>query len=188
MAFVLLIAGLQGVITMTILNSPRRHPKARRCFHRAFFQWLNANQSRFLTPPFQRIKRTDRLFTFTMPGLNPLLSFGLSTWEIGVHVEYQGVWWDTLIYFESNPKAVADGYLCTLCDAEFQKIYPSREALWIEHDFEPFLDWVNKELTSTRWLALDGALNEATWAKLVDQPDPESAINFPVWIDSGCKS
>ena len=155
--------------------------EARRRFHRCFLRWLYANQARFITPPFQIIKRTDRFLTFTIPGLNPALSFCLSTWELGAHVEWQSIWWDALVFFESSPEATLNGYICHLCEVEGRTTYPSREALWIAHDFEPFLEWVNTELTPTRWLVLNGEADAGTWARLANEPDPESAFNLPVW-------
>lgn len=62
------------------MTSPRRPRIARRRFHHAFFQWLHENQSQFLTAPLQLVKRTDRCLEFTIPGLNPVLSFTLTTW------------------------------------------------------------------------------------------------------------
>ena len=164
---------------MTKISSPR---KARRRFHRAFIQWLHDNQSRFLTAPFQIIKRTDNFLVLTIPGLNPALSFGLSTWELGIHVEWQNTRWDSLVFFESLPEAVSDGYICRLYYADERITYPHREALWIDQDFEPFLEWVNTELTPTRWLALSEA-NSSTWAELVSQPNPEAKTTVPVWFE-----
>ncbi len=115
-----------------------------------------------MTAPPRLVKRTDRCLEFTIPGLNPVLSFTLTTWELGVHVEWQGVWWDALVFFECCPEAVADGYICHICDSEDRKTYSSREALWIEHDFELFLEWVN--------------------TKLVNEPNPEAMITVPVWL------
>ena len=82
------------------MTSSRSPHIARRRFHRAFFQWLHENKSQFLTAPFRLVKRTDRCLEFRIPGFNPIFSFTLTTWELGVHVEWQGVWWDALVFFE----------------------------------------------------------------------------------------
>ena len=164
---------------MTSTSYPRI---ARSWFHRAFFQWLHENQSRFLTAPLRLVKRTDRCMEFTIPGLNPGLSFTLTTWVLGVHVEWQGVWWDALVFFECCPEAVADGYICHLCDSEDRKIYSSREALWIEHDFELFLEWVNTKLAPSHWLNLHGELNACTWAELANDSNPKAIANERVWL------
>jgi hypothetical protein len=164
------------------LHSHQHTVNVRRRFHRTFFSWLQDNQSRFVTPPFHLINRTDCFMTFNIEDLNPAISFGLSRWELGVHVHWQGVYWDSLIYFESLPKAVAGAYKCNFCELESHKTYHSREELWIDHDFEPFLDWVNTELTQKHWLALSGTADNSTWANLVKEPDPTSSFNVPVWI------
>lgn len=162
--------------------SPSHPHRFRRRLHRTFLRWLHDNQSLFITPPFRIIKRTDRFLAFTIPGLNPALSFGLSTWELGVHVEWQNTWWDALVFFESWPEAVSEGYICTFCESDGRITYPSREALWINHDFEPFLEWVNTELTRTRWLALYGKPDHSTWAELVSEPNPEALVTVPIWL------
>jgi len=171
------------------MTSPRHFPKVRSRIHRTFFQWLHDNQSRFLTAPPCLGKRTDRCLGFTIPGLNSVLSFSLTKYELGVHVEWQGEWWDALIFFESCPEAVANGYVCHLCESDSQKtslskIYPSREALWIAHEFEPFLEWVNTKLVPAHWLALYGEANSGTWVKLVSEPNSEAMITVPVWNKS----
>lgn len=163
------------------MNNLKKPLKVRRRFHRAFFQWLHKNQYRFLTPPFRLIERTDRYISFTIEGLNPALSFGLSTWELGVHVDWQGSYWDSLIFFETWPISVSGNYLCALCKPEYIETFASREALWFDHTFEPFLEWVNAELTQKHWLTLDCSPKSSTWAHLESEPNPQSALNVPVW-------
>lgn len=160
-----------------------RLPKIRRRFHRAFLKWLTANQSRFVTPPFRIIKRTDRQMRLTIPGLHPALSFDLSDWDLGLIVEWQGIYWDSIIYFEAYPVAIDGGYHCSLCDAEHQKLYASKETLWIEHAFESFLEWVNTELVTARWLAICGGPEcGVTWVEFVEQPNQDAVATVPVWL------
>jgi hypothetical protein len=53
-------------------------------------------------------------------------------------------------------------------------VYPSREALWRDHLFEPFLDWCNGVLANAQWLALHRTTGGgATWAKLIDDSEVE---------------
>jgi hypothetical protein len=178
---------LQIITWNFTMISVRRLHKVRRRFHRAFFRWLHANQSRFLTPQFRVISRTDRFITFTILGLDPILTFGLSTWELGIHVEWKDAYWDSLAYFECWPNVVSEGYICDLCEVEKPKYYISREALWIDHVFEPFLEWVNTELTSFRYLALFGEPGESTCAELVSKTnldlDLEGGIIRPIWLE-----
>jgi hypothetical protein len=56
-------------------------------------------------------------------------------------------------------------------------IFPSREALWTDHLFEPFLKWVNEKLAPARWLGIFRMSDEgATWAELMRE---ESAMEEP---------
>jgi hypothetical protein len=43
--------------------------------------------------------------------------------------------------------------------------WPTREALWQDQLFEPFLKWVNERLAPATWLRLYGTKG-GTWAKL----------------------
>ncbi len=49
-----------------------------------------------------------------------------------------------------------------------RKVYPTRETLWCDHMFEPFLKWVNEKLAPARWLQLSCTGDRgASWAKLI---------------------
>lgn len=167
-------------------TTPRRPRKARSRIQRAFLRWLHDNHSRFLTAPPQLVKHTDHHLMLTIPGLNPAVSLTL-TWELGFHVTWDGQSWDSLIFFEAYPLLTADGYICHLCQPEGRKTYPNREALWIDHEFEDCLNWVNSELINSRWLALYEGEHQGlnvwmTWARLIDEPDLEAKVNLPVWV------
>jgi hypothetical protein len=55
-----------------------------------------------------------------------------------------------------------------MCYPEAQKLYPSREALWRDHTFEPFLEWVNDKLVKAKWIGLYATENKGcTWGKLL---------------------
>ena len=67
---------------------------------------------------------------------------------------------DALSKFEGHKR-----YGCQLC-TEATQHWPSREALWIDHLFEPFLKWVNEQLRPPLEIQLYGTLNSVTWAEL----------------------
>lgn len=54
---------------------------------------------------------------------------------------------------------------CALCRPDGVRHYPTRQALWADHSFEPFLEWCQEQLAVGRWLALyeydDGGCTEA---------------------------
>jgi hypothetical protein len=156
-------------------------PKMRRCIQKTFATWQAKQAEQFLVP-LHFLKRTDRCLDFCFKGLNPALTIFLS-WEIGVGVDWQGENWDFLIFFETVPEHKADGYHCSLCIDEYAQItYSSREDLWQDHLFQPFLEWFNEYLVPARWLGLYKTDDKGcTWAKLLNEPDPEAFQLLPVW-------
>ena len=58
---------------------------------------------------------------------------------------------------------------CSLCEQEGKhRIFPTLEALWLDHLFRPLEDWINTKLGAAWAVALyrtDGG--GATWARLV---------------------
>ena len=87
--------------------------------------------------------------------------------------------WDGLACFEGNPVRSGKGWVCSDCrdyqaglvsdDPEFKKltVYQDRHDCWSRHMFEMFLQWVNENLASSKWLELYRNPKEATWAVLV---------------------
>jgi len=71
---------------------------------------------------------------------------------IEVHVEWDGEGFDIVWENEVSVKKGAGGYYCAQCLPDHAKSYPSREALWIEHVFEPFANWMNHTLARTNFL------------------------------------
>jgi hypothetical protein len=61
-------------------------------------------------------------------------------------------------------------------------MFVSREALWIDHLFEPFLEWVNERLSKANWLRVscfdDGG---ATWAELV-RGNEDNSVASPTTV------
>ena len=104
--------------------------------------------------------------TFTFEGITPSLEITL-THDIGVHAMKNGEWWDALLFFEARPVKTEEGYICRYCKPEYIHPYPTRKALWIDHMFEPFLDWVNGTLPQMQWLSLSQTeCGGARWAEL----------------------
>jgi hypothetical protein len=119
---------------------------------------------------------------FTIPELNPALSFKLSfdstCCSLFPQVEWQGKWRDTPIGFESALAGSPGSYYCDHCLEEGRKTYFSKEEFWIGHDFEPFLEWVNTSLTQANWLVIDNCDN----ARMLSEPSPKAEFNIPLWI------
>lgn len=153
----------------------RKQPKVRRRIHRAFLKWLQENRHHFLVP-IDIKHRTDRTIELSFAGYHPCLSACLSSWCINVPAIWQGQCWDLLCSFESSPSPVTGGYHCLLCSPENRRIFSSRDALWTNEVFEPFLNWVNETLAPANWIVLYDS-EGATTAKLC-AVQPEARANF----------
>ena len=142
---------------------------------RAFVRWFRENRSRFAVP-VRLTKITTAGILLTFPDHPDCLCAWLSRFELLVSVNWKGVCWDRLIDLDAWPEPVPSGYRCALC-MDFVRIWPTREAIWQDHLFDPFLLWVNEKLAHSSQLLLYGRPGETTWAKLVDANDssPESA-------------
>lgn len=102
-----------------------------------------------------------------------------------------GECWDLVESHEAGAVASASGYFCTLCVLEARVFYPSREALWRDHLFETFLEWVNDKLLKARWIGIYGSHEiGGTWVKLLtDRPEHEreqdgEGVVVPLWNDA----
>ncbi|WP_427500904.1 hypothetical protein ACQE3E_17755 [Methylomonas sp. MED-D] len=154
-----------------------------RQFQQAFFAWLAINQSRFVTPPFEMVNEGCRIVRFTMPGLHRAFVFSLHARGISMGYEWQGIHW-TLKMFEAFPIATDGGYLDGLClDDDCLILYPSCELLWTECVFEPFLAWVNCELTPPSWLARHPLARPLTKAHFINHPDTSWRVILPIWTN-----
>lgn len=75
-----------------------------------------------------------------------------------------------LINLDAYVKPTHVGYQCELCLAEHgssARTFTSKEALWQDHLFEPFLQWVNKELAPANWLLISGTDDGSTATRLM---------------------
>jgi hypothetical protein len=108
-------------------------------------------------------------------GIPPALRPVLSRWSIDTYVEWQDLFWDILLCLDAVPRNVTGGYICECCPPENRTLFPDRPALWRDHLFEPFLDWVNTELAPATILGLyKSPGGGVTWAKLVRSDEVES--------------
>jgi len=119
---------------------------------RIFKQWLAENRIRFTYPPWiSQIKR--RGFEIRFNGVSPHISgwIGRTGGNIVVAVQYHRECIDIIADLDVYEAMTADGqYFCSLCVEPIR--YKSREELWIQHSFEPLLEWVNSEFTASAWL------------------------------------
>ena len=186
--------------------------KVRPRIQRAFISWF-AEKYQQISVPIRIGRRTRRSIEFEFPLANSLITATLTSsvkgcrfstilCEINIALTWQGECWDLLACFEAIPERTNTGYVCSLCDPELcwpepRAIYQSREHLWRDHLFEPFLEWVNNKLTKALWIQVGGEMGSYTYAKLLDslpdsqglngdcQPDSQ-IIGNPMYISDSC--
>jgi len=157
--------------------NPNRKKLPRPRIQRAFMGWFSQNRTRF-TVPVRLIKITAEEIVLTFPQHPDCLSAGLSRQSLNVSVDYEGICWDLLISLDSYPTLLPGmGYRCD-SHVDIAKIWPTRDAVWQDMLFEPFLEWVNKRLANSSCVSLHGRPGESTWARLShmdnQSPDPTS--------------
>jgi hypothetical protein len=149
------------------------------CIQRAFLRWFNENYTIFKVPiRLARISAKGAKLNFH--NFPDCLSIWLANDALRVAVEWQGEPWDVLFDSDLYPCQTPDGFKCTLCEpdeGESAAFFPTREALWLDHLFEPFLKWVNGKLASARWLRISSINDRScTWAELIQS---ESKLSEP---------
>lgn len=115
-------------------------------------------------------------------GLNPEVIYAAIRPEgIMVVVEQSGKFYDALFDLDIEVKRTTKGYTCQSCDVEDQVIFPTREDLWRDHLFEPFLAWVNEKLAVARGIRI-AINNGCTWAKLIATLDESLNDDPNLWL------
>ena len=162
-----------GIMNKQHLRRPR--------IRRAFDIWYKNNSSSFAVPILFKRNNAQGI-ELRFDNYPDCLSVGLSNDELAVHVEWQGEWWDMIIDLDVWYRKTRGGYLCECClyeHGETVPVFPSIEAVWQDHLFDPFLKWVNEELAPARCLQISGTVDKgARWAMLIqdeselDKPDP----------------
>lgn len=122
------------------------------CIQRVFLRWINENRIDFMVP-IRLAGITAKGAKFHFYNFPDCLSVLVSGNNLGVYVNWQGEPWDVLFDTDLYPNQTPDGFKCTLCESdegESAALFPTREALWQDHLFEPFLRWVNEKLAAAR--------------------------------------
>lgn len=115
------------------------------------------------------LKRTDACLSIGFCGISGAVTACLTYDEINVIVQWQGTYWDSLLSLDALPKRVPSGYVCDLCPEDDRPVFSSPEAIWRAEIFEPFLEWVNHDLTKAEAVSISGTPDWVGWARLVVQ-------------------
>ena len=115
--------------------------------HHAFVNWLETAGSRFAVG-VRVTGRAGQHIELSFDDITPALGAFLSSRELTVFVDWEGQNWDSPLSLDVTPRRCAGGYICECCKPEGRTVFPTLDALWGDHLFEPFLEWVNEELAS----------------------------------------
>jgi hypothetical protein len=144
-----------------------------------FSQWLEMNKDQFAIAVLWEPREDHLYLSFSvlqgvMDGCAHSKENGWA--EIVISVEYEGEFWDIIFNPDLEAKCEERGWFCALC-AEHgtpYQFFKTLEELWIEHLFNPFLDWINGKLAKAEALALCGSIEGGmTWAALVGDGFPK---------------
>src|SRR5688572_25288931 len=104
-----------------------------------FAWWLTHSYLRFHYPPSLAMQRKE-YFVLQFSGITPKLQCYISKWgTVEIRVIYQRTEWDMLTDFNVYERCTSSGqYYYHACTPP--GLFPSREALWITHCFEPLLE------------------------------------------------
>jgi hypothetical protein len=148
---------------------------------RAFVAWFEEARSR-LTVAIKVGCSTHDFTEFSFALANPVLIGSLATCgDLVISAEWEGECWDFLLSEEVRPALSQEGFVCSLCEQEGKhRIFPTLEALWLDHLFRPLEDWINTKLGAAWAVALyrtDGG--GATWARLVSAGE---SLDSPTYV------
>lgn len=138
---------------------------------RYFTKWLDDNAHRFKNPP-EIIRRKNGALYLKYPNIISAIEPCFRSGAITVYVNYPDTesCFDAVIDIDFDlGKTKAGEYYCTLCDySGKRKLYGSIEDILVDHQFEKFLEWSNKNIIENSFVGLfsvhDGGL---MWAKLI---------------------
>jgi hypothetical protein len=98
--------------------------------------------------------------------------------EINIAVMWKGKWRDSIFWPDCYHRRVKGGVVCKCCEADGKKgFFPSYEALWKDHLFDPLKDWINDEMAPAKSLGIYGGKG-GTWAKLERSARPRKSEYF----------
>jgi hypothetical protein len=140
---------------------------------KAFLVWLEGAAPR-ISIAARPSGCTEQRIALSFEGINPAIGAFLTCWELVVFVNWEGRNWDVLLNLDARPRRLArGGYTCECCKRQNRRTFPSLDAFWRDHLFEPLLVWVNGELAAADVIGLYGSPSDGyTYAKLLPKNDP----------------
>jgi hypothetical protein len=162
------------VRTLDPLSAPPRRPGGT-CrlmsadLFTAFDHWL-ADQGNTLAVPVRVIERDLDMITLKLAGISDAIEIIVVRNEIMVVVTHDGGVWDTLMWIDCKPRVGAGGVYCRRCEPAFRSAFPTHQALFSDHLFQPLAEWIKAKLMPMVSIGL-GDSNGSRWATLLPADD-----------------
>lgn len=132
---------------------------------RLFERWLRENRHRFALHPYL-IERKDHGITYGLRGVVPEITFHVSDGDISVWAEFHDLPFDMLRDIDIlEEHTEGKGYYCGFCTRK--RYFKSVENLYISHNFEELLKYVNAVISRSRFIAFfaSGGITDARIVK-----------------------
>ena len=123
-----------------------------------FQEWLDEKQDQF--PGKVSLRKTKHGLSLKISNVAPELYFSIKGSDGGIVVwaRYRGIAWDILFDTDLVEKRRGNRLYCALCVSP-RKLYASEVKFYREHDFEPFLEWINENIAPRKMLYFFGKMN-----------------------------
>jgi hypothetical protein len=167
--------------------------KFRKRVFRSFQAWYSKNHPHF-GRKLSVIERNETRLVLAVEGIpsqvmSILFAIGggkSRLLDVSASFQLNGECLDTAGWFDAAPLRVAGSYRCGFCDDQGSSAaYPSLDALWEDHVFEPLMAWINKELTNI--IRIDFCQNSnggMSWVDLVQDDSigkgDEAIVSFSI--------
>lgn len=89
--------------------------------------------------------------------------------------------WDFLFDEDVVLESDAVAWYCSLCAPSDRRLFPSAEALWVDHLFDPLRRWIDKQLrpaTALEFHRVEGA----TWARLMTLSEASKTATSVIFL------
>ena len=150
---------------------------------RCFTRWLRENKSRFPYEVTVIAKKNASALKFqgVCPELKISVYRNYNLYSVTASAIYQSEMWDLIWDLDLIVAKEGVYYYCILCDKA--KRYKTKRELYIDHNFEPLVEWVCENLTPNNYLCFYGEVDSMTCARIEKSPRDKCVYSTPVVLD-----
>lgn len=123
-----------------------------------FDAWRKENRHRFTYPMYLIGNRRRGHYELSFAGITPEIRLYMAPSNFGIwaYTKTGKKGCDGLVEFDvlEERHPVTRKYYCGFCTEP--DLYDTRRALWVQHSFEPLLEWMNENFQPGKWLCMYG--------------------------------